>query len=263
MDALCFDIKAPFATFRIPSTTRGYLTFPFPPRTTILGLIGSVLGIPRNRLYLQDHFLYDSNIAIQLINSPSTINFRTNQIQTHSILTIEKQFKIFIPGDLERGVRSPQNLVLLKDVKYRIYLNLSSNNQAKFDVLKARLKGRRYIYPPFLGRANFLASIDYIDHIELTKLKTINTTIKISTICATKDIAEIEPGNFTIITNVPISYNATIDRTKGILLKPGVLVDIIYFTESIKIRPKTEIYEITKTKIQALKNMKLCFLPSN
>jgi hypothetical protein len=58
-----------------------------------------------------------------------------------------------------------------------------------------------------------------------------------------------------------MSYKAVLDKNKGILLEPRYLANIIYFTDPIEIFPAKEIYEITKTELNDLKNQKILFLP--
>ncbi|MHA1784927.1 MAG: CRISPR-associated protein Cas5 [Candidatus Helarchaeota archaeon] len=266
MEAICFDVKAPFASFRIPSTTRGFLTFPFPPRTTIIGLIGAILGEKRNEIYLKDHYLFNARIALQMLNFPNTINFRTNQIQTHSVLTLYKKFKIYIPGDLKRGVRSPQNIVLLKDVHYRIFFGLQNTpeNNECLNKIENKLKNHQYAYPPFLGRANYLASIEFIDKVKLNKIGEPVEKVLINTIFTTESVDEINAGSYTIITQVPMSYTAIIKKGKEqIILKPKCLANIVYFEGVIEIKPKinAEFYNVMKSRINNLKGKKIAFLP--
>ena len=265
MEALCFDIKAPFASFRVPSTTRGFLTFPFPPRTTILGLIGGILGIDRNKIYLEDHPLNDLEVSLIMMRMPQTNNLRTNQIQTKSVITYGGKFKLYLPKRFIRGteapLRSPQTLVFLRDVHYRVLVSITDKNKKMMEELELRLKQHKYVYTPYLGRANYLASLDFIDRVELNLIENINEEHRMASLCATNDVITIKSGEFTIITNVPMAYNAIEDRKKGILLEPAVLANIIYFSQSINIIPKQELYEIIKTDISSLKNQKILFLP--
>ncbi|MHA1272918.1 MAG: type I-B CRISPR-associated protein Cas5b [Promethearchaeota archaeon] len=263
MQALCFDIKSPFASFRNPTTTRGFLSFPFPPRTTLMGLIGAILGLPRNEIYLNDHPLNDMEIALKVLNTPLTMNFRTNQLQTAEVLTLYKKFKIFLPKLYIRGKLSaepsPQNLVLLKDVHYRVFIKIKNHQQELIEELETKIKERKYSYPPYLGRANYLASIDFIDKVNLKELIVEDELIDISTLCSAKDVKNVESGKFSIITNVPMSYMT--EKIKGELkLEPGSLISIIYFTENIKVIPAKEIYEITSTECEDLKNLNIIFL---
>ncbi|MHA1253455.1 MAG: type I-B CRISPR-associated protein Cas5b [Candidatus Helarchaeota archaeon] len=264
MEALCFDVKAPFAIFRVPSTTRGFLTFPFPPRTALLGLIGGILGIPRNEIYLEDHPLNDLDITLMMMSIPNVSNFRTSQIQTHDVLTFKKIIRIYLPKPYIRGreasFNSPQTLTYLSDVHYRIFVLQKHENESKLSELESRIKEHKYVYLPYLGRANLLASIDYIDTVELKEINNKKKT-SLHSICAAKGLDKIEEGNFTIITNVPMSYEAKKDRKKGILLKPGYLTNVIYFKDSIEVIPKFEIYEIVNTKLDELKNKRIQFLP--
>jgi len=266
MEAVCFDVKAPFASFRVPSTTRGFLSFPFPPRTTIMGLIGAIMGVPKNELYLNDHFLFDAFIAVQVLRDPITINFRTNQTQTKGeFLYSNPKFglKLYIPGKLERGVRSPQTLIILNNVIYRIYLSL--NLSEKLDEFVKRIINHKYVYPPYLGRVNYLASIDFIDRISLKKLNNDNLKVKIDTVCPTDYINNIQSGQFNIIYNVPMAYNVVKDsKSNEFKISPRLLADIVYFVEPIDIliKSNSEIYIIIKSSNSQFNGRCISFLPS-
>ena len=43
-----FDVESDLAHFRRPYTTTSALTFPIPPRTALCGLVGAILGLPKN-----------------------------------------------------------------------------------------------------------------------------------------------------------------------------------------------------------------------
>ncbi|MHA1972506.1 MAG: type I-B CRISPR-associated protein Cas5b [Candidatus Hodarchaeales archaeon] len=260
MEALCFDVKAPFASFRIPSTTRGFMTFPIPPRTTILGLLGSILGVKRNELYLNDHYLYKAKIAVQILHKATTMNFRTNQIQTRYLKTLGRDVKIYIPGKLTRGVRSPQTIVLLTNVQYRLFVSI--NNHDRFNEIERRLKEHRYVYPPYLGRANYLASIDYVDKVRLEELKDIKGSVEIISICASNTIKTVETGDYTLITNVPMSYKAETIKNE-IKLKPALLANIIYSTKPLNIKTSSIVHRIVKTNLEDIEGKNFIFLPFN
>ena len=139
---------------------------------------------------------------------------------------------------------------------------VSLNDINMFDELEKRLKEHRYVYPPYLGRVNYLASIKYIDRLELEELKETKNTIEVISICATNTLSEFDIGSCTIITNVPMAYKAK--KTKfGIKLNLGSLANIIYSDKPLQIKPRKSVHQIKHSNIEELKGKNIIFLPFN
>ena len=68
MKCLVFDIKGDYGHFKKYYTTSSPLTFSIPPRTTVSGMIGALIGLDKEE-YLKYFSKEDAKIAIQ-INSP-------------------------------------------------------------------------------------------------------------------------------------------------------------------------------------------------
>ena len=66
---IVFELWGDYAHFRKFYTTSSPLTYPFPPKPTIIGILSSILGFDKkNNEYLK-HFEKDTFlIALQLIN---------------------------------------------------------------------------------------------------------------------------------------------------------------------------------------------------
>lgn len=253
---LCFDIKAPFATFKTPDTNRGFLTFPFPPKTAILGFLGAILGCERNSIYFQDHFLQSAKIGLQVLSKQKILGFRTNLIQSRNILSIGRTAKIYIPGNLDRGMRTPSNIPLLQDVHFRIFISCEKKKQEELEV---RIRTHNFYYPVYCGRANLLAKIEYIG---LIQVKTnIQFPCELISLCDTEGISEIDTNsNFSLIPNVPMNYRV-IDSNPPYTIELSKISRILYHIEKIKIVKATkEIMKIIKSPLVEQIEKCICFL---
>ena len=161
-EILIFDISSEYGHFRKYNTTTSPLTYSLPTRTAIAGLLGAILGIERetsNGIYpkgvipVQDFFSkQNSDIAIQIINPVKKEHIAINLINTGSRETFY---------DLSKAGRTQIEYELLKDIKYRIFFCLE--NKEVFDELSERIIAKNHHFSPYLGLAQFSASIYFVD----------------------------------------------------------------------------------------------------
>ena len=160
-EILIFDISSEYGHFRKYNTTTSPLSYSIPTRTAIAGFLGAILGMerevadgvyPEGAIPVQEFFSKaNSEIAIQVINPVKKENVAMNLINT------KKSFY-----DLTRAGRTQIEFELVKHAKYRIYLALN-NNEAVFKELKERIKSKNHHFSPYLGLAQFTATIDFVD----------------------------------------------------------------------------------------------------
>ncbi len=212
MKTLIFDVEADFAHFKSYETTRGNYSFPFPPRTAIIGMIAGLLGFPRNEYWEFSHPLRYAKIALEVVNPVERYGLKVNYTRTRektSIgagsdrITLHFPNKPTHPG--ERGFITPIRLDLLKTIYYRVYCVLE---EELFEHLANALKNRHFKYPPYLGHANLLAHVTYIGIIEGTQVQTseminVDGIISISSLKAENPL--VSSGTYDIIYNVPYS----------------------------------------------------------
>ena len=161
-EILIFDISSEYGHFRKYNTTTSPLTYSIPTRTAIAGVLGAILGMERetsNGVYpegvipVQELFSkQNSDIAVQVINPVKKENVAINLINT------KKSFY-----DLSKAGRTQIDFELLKDLKYRIFLCLD-NNKEIFNQLTERIKVKNHHFSPYLGLAQFTASIDFVEN---------------------------------------------------------------------------------------------------
>ncbi|MHA1222749.1 MAG: type I-B CRISPR-associated protein Cas5b [Candidatus Heimdallarchaeaceae archaeon] len=211
METLVFDIKGEFAHFRAYDTTRENMTYPFPPRTAILGLIGGMLGFERNKYWVNSS-LKDSSVALQILSPIWRSSIKINYLHTKYPIILPSSIKILMAKDPfavtnkeSRGFNAPVNLNVLRSVAYRIFFH--SHDESLMDELHMRLKTRRYCYPPYLGHANMLAEINFIDKIPVKPMEKgeyeVRSLIPVSAIDTY--LFSLDELGFTIIFNVPMA----------------------------------------------------------
>lgn len=171
---LSFDFWGDFGMYRRPYTTTSPLTFPFPTRTAITGLIASILGMERDSYY--EEFGKEScKIGIQLLSPVKKMSMGLNLIDTKKGLYL---------WDITENPRTQILYEILKDVSSRIYLWLRNENL--YSDLKRRLKAHTSVYTPYMGMGQFLANFKFVNE---------HTSISVK-----------EGKNDSIITVAPESY---------------------------------------------------------
>ena len=84
MKIVAFDVWADYANFRRGYTNTSSLTYPFPTRTNIAGLVSAILGLPRNSYH--DIFSEkNSRVGCRILNPIEKINYNMNMVSTIDI----------------------------------------------------------------------------------------------------------------------------------------------------------------------------------
>lgn len=160
-EILIFDISSEYGHFRKYNTTTSPLSYSIPTRTAIAGLMGAILGMerevadgvfPEGAIPVQEFFSKaNSEIAVQIINPVKKENVAMNLINTKMSFY-----------DLSKAGRTQIEFELVKNVKYRIFVALNSNEEV-FTDLTERIKMKKHHFSPYLGLAQFTATIDFVD----------------------------------------------------------------------------------------------------
>jgi len=128
------------------------LTFGFPPRTALIGLVGAVLGTDRERLP-EDFKIDKTSTAViplsPLIKDRLPQNWRQGPPLIKGNRVSPAKFNESFQANLE-VVRRPQFAVVL-----------AHRNVELMNELEERLRNKRWFYPPYLGSLGFLADIEF------------------------------------------------------------------------------------------------------
>lgn len=158
---LSFTVSSTWGHFKRVGRTVTKQTYRIPPRTTVAGMLAAIVGAERNSYY--DVFGGDNAaIAITSLSDLRTINIPTVGVGTD-------------PGqDVTTTVRKPRNYKLtyqettedrqlhayevLADPTYRI--DVALEDDAFYEELRQHLTAGTSVYPPSLGKSEYLATIE-------------------------------------------------------------------------------------------------------
>lgn len=144
---LVFDIEGRFAHFRKGYTTTSPLTYDFPPRTVVIGMLGAILGYEEKR-YIDEFSIEKCRIGVKIINPGYKIRIKENWREGPG-------------GKAEIKNVSQVGLEVLREPSYRIYLYHIKDDI--FNELQGYIQDGRSIYNPYLGIREFLCKIKYIN----------------------------------------------------------------------------------------------------
>lgn len=186
MRGVVFDIEGKFAHFRKIYTNSSSLSYTVPPRTTIQGIIAAVLGYERDSYY--NYMDSSLNITVRK-NSP-----------TYKMTQTLNYIKAESTGELARfknHTQVPVEIIASKsNVSYRVYVGGDTFND--MDTLIKRLKEERYVFPPTLGTAFFLADIRFISEAQFEKCS-YSTYVPVSSVVIADAVDEIKLEEITLL----------------------------------------------------------------
>lgn len=151
---LVFDIWGDLAHFKKPYTTTSPLSFAFPPRPTIAGMISAIIGLDKTNYAI--HFSkQEAKIGLRIINPIKKIRISQNLIDT-------KRAKWF--ARIGKHHRARIRFEYIKQPKYRIYF--FHKNRDIYDGLKQLLADHGSVYTISLGLSSLLANYEYVGEFE-------------------------------------------------------------------------------------------------
>ncbi len=179
---LALDIWGDYGYFRRGYTTTSTITYPFPSRTSIAGLISAILGIERDNYY--DIFSEDnSKIGLRILNPISKININLNYINTKESFSL---------ADIKKNPRIQIQAEFLKNVKYRIYVSLK--DKQLMEKLFYLISNHKSVYTPYLGISECIADFK-IAYDDLINIKpTYGENININSVILKENEILIEPN---------------------------------------------------------------------
>ncbi len=180
MKCLVFDIHGEYGHFRKFYTTSSPLTFSIPPRTSISGLIGALIGLDKED-YI-NYFTKDkAKIAIQILSPVNKSRLAINLINTK---TAKMYSKI--------KDRTQVTMELLKNPSFRIYFSHEDENL--YNKVKEFLEGGKNYYTLSMGLSEFIAEQKYVGEINLQEVSN-NEFVYIDTVINFNEDIEVEFEN--------------------------------------------------------------------
>ena len=188
MKIAVFDIEGRFAHFRKFYTNSSSLSYSVPPRTTIEGIIGAILGYERDSYYkkLSSERLH---ISVKKNKPTRSITQTLNYIKATSAAQLyAPQEHTQIPFEIISGWGEDS-------VSYRIY---AASEESYMDELRDRLAAERYVYPPSLGTVFFQGYIKNVPCLDILTEES-DSYVSIDSVVPLCNIEEIEIGDYQLI----------------------------------------------------------------
>lgn len=158
-----FEIWGRFAAFRDPFTISQNITLSIPPKTTVAGMMASILGIEN---YFEDDAFKTFEYSVIVLNpvskksfSQNYINDYTSKVQTH-INSLKKSEYEKVSSGL-RDNKSPQkpiNRELLLNPKYLIVIKNFTYEEKITHYLQERISK----FPFYLGNSEFAGNYKFV-----------------------------------------------------------------------------------------------------
>jgi len=156
MELINFRLSGRFAHFLRAEASASALSYPVPPRTVMLGILGAVLGLPKDKP--------------QIILEPANIALSGKLPKTH---WHRAKFRKDPPALLPRFIRKTQKLdrntvpekptLILQEwlfePSYTVWVSVPEPHHAD---LKDRLIKRQWHFNPSLGLSEMIADIEYL-----------------------------------------------------------------------------------------------------
>jgi len=139
---LAFTLTGPMAHFRKFYTNSSSLSYPFPPRTAIVGIIAGQLGLERDSYYeeLKPDIL---RIGIQILTPYRKAIYTVNYLFTKQNVLYEKG----------RGTQVPLEFIFPQNglLRYRIFVYPEESKIKEIEKLYQNMKANKYNWPVYLG----------------------------------------------------------------------------------------------------------------
>src|SRR4030067_1306097 len=157
MELINFQLSGRFAHFLRAEASASALSYHVPPRTVILGILGAVLGLPKDKP--------------QIVLEPANVATSGKLPKTHwHRATLRKNPPSPFPRFIKKTQKLDRNTVPEKptlilqeslfDPSYTVWVSIPDPHHAD---LKDRLIKRQWHFNPSLGLSEMIADIEYLD----------------------------------------------------------------------------------------------------
>ena len=154
MRVVCFRYSGKYAHFLRAEANANGVTYPYPPRTVLLGLVGAVLGLEKDEPQTR---LAEAKLAVG--GAPPARFWHKTNVRKDPPGALPFRVKKTDKGSAgeQRNFRFPQEWLWKPD--YRVWAALPDADHAD---LADRLRERRWHFAPSLGLAMLFAELEFI-----------------------------------------------------------------------------------------------------
>lgn len=187
MEVISFDISGKIAHFRKYYSNNTALSFSIPPRTTVMGILAAICGMPKDSYYE----LFSSNnidIGIASLSKTKKTIHRLNLL------------RVLGPSDF-RGtkgrIQTPFEIVTGEDIAnstitYRVFLHPLNISEDIYSNLKTLIRTKGNCFALTLGAANFNAHLSNYKEYIGEKIKEQSDFVVFESAINSEDVVDIE-----------------------------------------------------------------------
>lgn len=157
-----FTYAGRFGHFLRAEASASALSYPLPPRTVLLGVLGAVLGLEKDTPQL---LLKDALIAVS--GAQVSTHWHRAKFRKDPPATLPLRIKVGA-----KGSDAPEKATLIKQEwllkpSFKVTVSLSEPHHSR---LVQRLKERAWYYSPSLGLSEMTATLDFVTEGEISPL---------------------------------------------------------------------------------------------
>lgn len=233
--AIVFNISSALGSFQRPQSNNNSSTFCIMPKSALIGIICAVIGVDKE--FMKSNNLY---------------KFLTEKIK-YSI-KLKKPFQVkywseygYNHGNLikpDRPMHTPSKFERLVDVSYDVFVLYEENDcdvKKILDNFVTNIKDEQFVFPLYMGMANFPAEINYIGSYDVNPR---NGSFETLAICTNVVFDESQPFEHMRTDDVPTLSNSYLAHDMK-------SYKTIYFNDNCeKIKALGNYYEIENENIE-------------
>ena len=192
MSIVAFKLWGDYAHFSHPATIYSSLTYPIPPKTTIMGFLGALIGV--DEYYKLNNILYSIKVNKEIVKK--SFVFNGIKFALASSMHLKEGYQ-----DASQKKQFYRELICAPE--YIVFLDLSFLEDDLKNKIITALKEHKSCYTPYLGINFCIADFEWIEIKEIELIK--DEIYEIDTFTKQEDFLfkEIEPNTKLTTANIP------------------------------------------------------------
>ena len=176
MEILSFIISGKMGHFRKYYANNTAFTYSIPPRTTLMGIVAAVMGLPKDSYY-EDFASEKINFGIRVLSPLKKSFHRLNFLSVKSIGDVTRNMSSDFRGEDGR-IQTPFEIIsgwdiVKNDVVYQVFISATDIGSESFEKIKNHFLNKEPVYNVSLGAANFMATISKIKLFKASEIQEI------------------------------------------------------------------------------------------